>query len=150
MEKKDQPTQSAKYERPCPFCGGQLGEADDHNPAYGDVRHQYMEACIVELRMRLDKVVRVAAGEKALHGFYERISYLISTNTSKAWTGRITFIAMAVHDYERATGRPLTPTSLITGRCSLVGCEKEWPHEHKIEGPAERCVGVDYETFIHG
>lgn len=39
----------------CAYCGGELGEADDPNPTYGVTRHRYLEACIVELRTRLDK-----------------------------------------------------------------------------------------------
>ena len=53
--------------------------------------------------------------EKALHRLYERVSYLISNTAQFAPGGpdRIIFVAMAVHDYERATMRPLTPTDLV-------------------------------------
>lgn len=42
------------YEKPCVFCGGQLGEEDDWNAPMR--MHKDIHACIVELRMRLDKL----------------------------------------------------------------------------------------------
>jgi hypothetical protein len=68
---------------------------------------------IQELQTRLnDRRTAMTGAEKALHEFYERVSYLISDKAtfSPADPDRIVFVAMAVHDYERATGRPLTDT----------------------------------------
>jgi len=58
-----------------------------------------------------DEMETVAVAAVALHRFYERISYLVS-DAARFQPGepdRIIFVAMAVHEYERATGRPLTP-----------------------------------------
>ena len=45
-----------KYEKPCVFCGGELGEEDDWNAQMR--MHKDIHACVVELRARLDKVER--------------------------------------------------------------------------------------------
>jgi hypothetical protein len=42
------------YEKPCVFCGGELGEEDDWNAPMR--MHKNVRACIVVLRTRLDRL----------------------------------------------------------------------------------------------
>ena len=67
--------------------------------------------------MVTDPIIEAAeqAGILALHRLYERISYLITPTASVGPPDtdrptRLACIAMAIHEYERATHRPLTPS----------------------------------------